>query len=156
MALELSPSIRGQIVGMVKAGVAQRSVAGCLGISKGAVWRALRRENIHHSQESLPRNRPPPKLDSRDHRRLAQEIVAHPDKPWDYFARLFHVSPNTIRRIAHSIGFHKRIRRRKPYISPKNIAKRRQWEMENRDQDWRRIIFTDESMLEMGEDFRRQ
>jgi DNA invertase Pin-like site-specific DNA recombinase len=85
---------------MAKAGVPQCDIAKSLGISKGAIWRALRRENIHHTQESPPRIGRTPKLDSMDLRRLAREIVTHPGKPWDYFARRFNVSSDVIRKIA--------------------------------------------------------
>jgi hypothetical protein len=50
------------------------------------------------------------------------------------------------------MGFYKRHKRRKPFLTPKAIAKRLQWVKENKDQDWRRVIFTDESAIEMGLD----
>jgi transposase len=71
MSPELSPSTRGQIVGMVKAGVSQRKVADELGISKGTVYNTMRRERLHNTQASLPKSGRPSKMDERDHRRLA-------------------------------------------------------------------------------------
>jgi hypothetical protein len=50
------------------------------------------------------------------------------------------------------MGYHKHIKRRKPWISAVNIAKRCQWVVDNKDQDWRRVIFTDECSIELGED----
>jgi hypothetical protein len=112
----------------------------------------LCRENIHHTQENLPRIGRTPKLDSRDHRRLAREIVIHPGEPWDYVARQFNVSSEVIRKIAASMGYHKHIKCRKPWVSAVNIAKRCQWVVDNKDQDWRQVIFTNECSIELGED----
>jgi len=53
---------------------------------------------------------------------------------------------------ANSIGFYKRIKRCKPFLTPKAIAKRKQWVKDNKDQDCRRVLFTDESAIEMGLD----
>jgi transposase len=50
------------------------------------------------------------------------------------------------------MGYNKRIMHTKPFIPQRNIAKRRQWAIDNKDQDWRRIIWTDESTLQLGED----
>ena len=40
--------------------------------------------------------------------------------------------------------------RRKPYLSPKAIAKRKEWARDNMKRDWPDVIFTDECALELG------
>ena len=152
MSLELSPRKRGRILGMLEAGLSQRAVAIRLGVSKGAIHRTLNREKIHSSQCGLPRSGRPVAMDTRDHRRLAREIVANPGKPWEHFASMFMTSTHSVRKAAKSLGFSKRHKRRKPFLTAKAIAKRSQWVKDNKEQDWRRVIFTDESAIEMGLD----
>ena len=40
--------------------------------------------------------------------------------------------------------------RQKPWLSSKNIQRRRQWARDNVGRDWRSVIFTDESSIELG------
>ena len=152
MSLESSPRKRVRILGMLEAGLSQRVVAIRLGVSKGAIYRTLQREKLHSSQCSLPRSGRPVAMDTRDHRRLAREIVSNPDKPWAYFASIFMTSANSVRKAANSLGLYKRHKRCKPFLTPKAIAKRVQWVKHNKEQGWRRVIFTDESAIEMGSD----
>jgi hypothetical protein len=137
---------------MINCGLSHRAIADRLGVSKGAVYHAVRRQRQHGSQQTRPRSGRPKALGPRDLRRLAREICANPSKPWSHFARLFSTSETTVRKAANSIGFYKRIKRCKPFLTPKAIAKRKQWVKDNKDQDWRRVLFTDESAIEMGLD----
>jgi transposase len=152
MGLELSPGKRGRILGMLEAGLSQRAVATKLGVSKGAIRRTLEREKIHSPQCSLPRSGRPVVMDARDHRRLAREIVGNPGKPWAHFASMFMTSADSVRKAANSLGFYQRHKRRKPFLTAKAISKRSQWVKDNKKQDWRRVVFTDESVIEMGLD----
>ncbi|EAL22219.1 hypothetical protein CNBC3570 [Cryptococcus deneoformans B-3501A] len=56
----------------------------------------------------------------------------------------YNVSVTTIVKIAHEHRFYRRIMRRKPYLSPKTIAKRKEWARNNVKRDWRDVVFTDE------------
>ncbi|KAG7571232.1 hypothetical protein FFLO_00905 [Filobasidium floriforme] len=152
MSIELSPRKRGKLVGLVTAGLSHRKAASRLGVSKSAVWRTLRRENLHNTQNSLPRSGRPPMLGEREKRRLIREVMAHPGEPWLYFANIFGVSISTVRKFANSMGLFKRHKRKKPLLTPKAIAARKSWMKENIGQDWRRVIFTDESSIELGLD----
>lgn len=62
----------------------------------------------------------------------------------------YNVSVTTIVKIAHEHRFYRRIMRRKPYLSPKTIAKRKEWARNNVKRDWRDVVFTDECALELG------
>jgi hypothetical protein len=42
-----------------------------------------------------------------------------------------------------------RVKRRKTFITLKAIVQRRRWVKDNKDQDWRRVIFTDRSAIAM-------
>jgi transposase len=152
MNVPFSPSKRGRIIGMLDCGLSQRAIAARLGVSKGAIHDAIQRQQEHGSQQTRPRSGRSKALDARDHRRLVREIIVNPGKPWEHFASIFGTSNNTVRKAANSMGFYKRHKRRKPFLTPKAIAKRLQWVKDNKDQDWRRVIFTDESAIEMGLD----
>jgi IS30 family transposase len=98
MSLELSLRKRGRILGILEAGLSQHAVALRLGVSKGAIFRTLKREAIHSSQSSLPRSGRPVALDARDHKRLAREILSNPGKHCKYFASMFMTSEDSIRK----------------------------------------------------------
>jgi hypothetical protein len=78
-----------------------------------------------------------------------------PQSPWDHFAKALDVSENTIRRVAALMGLHKRICRKKPFLSEKSQAARQTWAAANVDQDSRRVIFTDECAIQIGKDITR-
>lgn len=137
---------------MLDCGLSQRAIAAKLGVSKGAIHDAIQRQRAHGTQQTRPRSGRPGALDTRDHRRLVREILANPGKPWKHFGSIFEVSDDTVRKAAASMGFHKRHKRGKPFLTPQAIAKRLQWVKDNKEQDWRRVIFTDESAVEMGLD----
>jgi DNA invertase Pin-like site-specific DNA recombinase len=122
MSVPLSPSKRGDIIGLVESGLSQRAIAARLGIGKGTVYDAIKRQRLHGTQKTRPRSGRPKSLGPRDLRRLAREICANPSKPWQYFADIFGVAESTVRSAGNSIGFHKRIKRRKPFITLKVIG----------------------------------
>ena len=41
--------------------------------------------------------------------------------------------------------------RRRPHLQPHRIKARRGWAQENAEQDWHRVIFTDEACIELVE-----
>jgi hypothetical protein len=62
--------------------------------------------------------------------------------------RSYDCSPRTLRRVLASLGFHKRVPRRKFHVRPENQALRVAWALEHlywTREDWLRVVFTDES-----------
>jgi hypothetical protein len=156
MSIELSPRKRGKLVELVMSGTSHRKAAAALGVSKSTVWQTMLRERTHNTQNSLPRSGRPPLIDIRSKRRLVSEICAHPEKPWKYFAHQFGCSEDVIQRAANQVGFYKRHKRKKPFLSKKAIAARNSWVTANKDQDWKRVVFTDEASTELGLDITQQ
>jgi hypothetical protein len=105
MRLELSPRKYDQIFGMLEAGLSQCVVAIRLGVSKGANYRTLQREKLHSSQCSPSKTDRPVAMDTRDHRRLAREILSNPGKPWAYLATIFMTSADSVSKAANSLEF---------------------------------------------------
>ena len=62
----------------------------------------------------------------------------------------------SIKRFANSHDYHKRVKRRKPFISATNTEKRKEWAEKTIGQDWSQLIFTAESAIEMGEAVRKE
>jgi hypothetical protein len=155
MAPLLSPRKRGKIVAHVLDGKTYKEIAQKYSIAKGTVAYTMQRERLHNTQKSLPTGRRPHKMTERSKRWLAREIGLFPQSPWDYFAKALGVSETTVRRAAGSMGLHKRICRKKPFLSEKSQAARRTWAAANVDQDWRRVIFTDECAIQIGKDINR-
>jgi hypothetical protein len=136
-------------------GKTYKEIAQKYSIAKGTVAYTRQRERLHNTQKSLPTGRRPHKMTERSKQWLAKEIGLFPQSPWDYFARALDVSESTVRRAAASMGLHKRICRKKPFLSGKSHAARRAWAVANVDQDWRRVIFTDECAIQIGKDITR-
>jgi hypothetical protein len=65
----------------------------------------------------------------------------------------FHVHRNTIRTYIRKLGFRNRIARQKPYLTIAHKVKRLAFAKEHRhwtENDWKNVIWTDESSLELG------
>ncbi|EIW68299.1 hypothetical protein TREMEDRAFT_19613, partial [Tremella mesenterica DSM 1558] len=58
------------------------------------------------------------------------------------------VSGQTVKRVAEEEGYRKRIKRKKPWLPPHAVEKRKKWVEENEGQDWKREIWTDECTVE--------
>ncbi len=98
----------------------------------------------------------PPIFDKEKRQHLVKLIVESPENPqMAYFQLPLHVSlhacERTIRRALGTEGYHRRVARRKPYLSATNRAKRllfaecySDWDVE----DWHAIFWTDESSMQ--------
>ena len=117
-----------------------------LGVSHQTVGRVLARKDLPHDPSKAGR---PLKLDKHDRRRLVQAIQDDPFKTWADIAEEIpvQVSSDTVRRTASLSELESFIPRVKPFISDLNKAKRLVWAHDMKLQDWRRVIFTDESSL---------
>jgi hypothetical protein len=81
---------------------------------------------------------------------------AHRSDPYKKVAERLGVgSARTVRSVAHKAGFHRRIARRKPYLSKKTVARRVKWAQDNAEQRWDLVVFTDEALIELGKRPRR-
>ncbi|OXM76041.1 hypothetical protein C364_06596 [Cryptococcus neoformans Bt63] len=62
-------------------------------------------------------------LDQGQVRNLLRDFIHSPCERSRVHAKRYNVGMTTIVRIAHEHGFYRRIMRRKPYLSPKTVAK---------------------------------
>jgi len=100
----------------------------------------------------------PSKLSARSLRDLGRLILQDRRLSLAALAGTFGVHRNTIRRHVRLLGFGNRVAARKPYLSVPHRKQRlafarkyRHWTVE----DWKNIIWTDESSFELGKDCRR-
>jgi hypothetical protein len=77
---------------------------------------------------------------------------ASPKQIADQIADYMKVSASTVRRILKKNGYFRARCRCKPILSAKNVKDRLAWADANENQDWTRVIFTDESAFELGDD----
>jgi len=77
---------------------------------------------VHYEQHGhiydLSRSERPPKLDLEGEQGLIRSLVRDPKANSDVFGEIVNVSKSTVRRIAHKHGYHSRICRKKPMITP--------------------------------------
>jgi transposase len=121
-------------------------------IPSSTVSDTLKRWREHGTAYALDRPGRTHKLDDRDERRLIRDVVKYTRRKWGDFGKDYNISKRTVRRIPASYGYHKQIARRKPFITLAAKKKRRLWAASNFGTRWRRIILTDETSIELGEE----
>ena len=164
MAKDLSEGVRGQIIALTNEGYSQRQVAAKIGVSKGAVQRTLERFRKTGSYSSRPKSGRPRsttkqedqfiKLTSLRNRRatagdIQLAINSTRERP---------ISKATVRRRLTASGLRGRVARSKPFLRPVNKRKRYLWAKKYKNytvENWKKVLFTDESQFEIHGNNRR-
>jgi transposase len=137
------------------AGQSGRSIAKQLDMSSVTVNKVIARYKLSGSTENLQRSGRPKKMNERDFRHLVNDVKKNRR------ARLqditnntpSNVSQSTIRNTLHELGMNSRIAAKKPFISLENQAKRLAFARKHQKMtadDWRHVLWTDESSFETG------
>ena len=107
---------------------------------------------------SPQRGRPPTITPETQHQliELATSDAHHRRLPLTQIADLagIRIGPRAVRRIFASHGYHRRIARVKPFLSPPAKVKRKDWAERYRDwtsEDWQDVIWSDECALSVGQ-----
>lgn len=153
MALELSPHKRGQIWGMKRMGATHALIAEEFGICTKTVSNTLKREALYPHGSALPRSGRPRAMTKGDCRRLISWITENPFASWKEIAAEAGQSEGVVWRETEKVGLTKRKPVEKPVLGKGHRALRREWAEANTEQDWRRIVFADESAFRVGEIF---
>lgn len=106
----------------------------------------------YHSQRSTGR---PRKYSEPKRRQILLDIKKNPFLSFQSIAINNNASQTTVRAIADENHIHRRVMKRKPHLKQHHIAARRAWARAVKEQNWKGVIFTDETSMEMGEQ-RRQ
>lgn len=133
-----------------------RAVADEMGIKYRTGLNIYRRIKERGHSETASRSGRPRKVDERGERQLARAGAKERRPPFRELGNIMQprVSPSTVGRILDKVGLHRRVARQKPYISDKNVQKRKDWAEDHkafRESDWRRVIWTDEVLFKPGE-----
>lgn len=150
---------RWRAIGMLDAGMSHRAVAQHFGRSHTTIARLLRKMRtkgtVSHAGTGAARHTTP-----RADRRLLRMVRGNPTLPatllrlmWDQRSRRGNIlSAGTIRNRLREQGLRSRKMRKRPRLSPAHVVRREQWAMQRvhwRVNQWRRVIFTDESRFRL-------
>jgi len=161
---ELTDFERGQIIGLWKSGKSTREITKILGFSQSQVFRAISTFRDKGQTTVAPRSGRPKSLKERDLRYLKRTVQKNRHKPLEEITEMFNqnstnpVSADTVRRYLHEEGFYSRIALRKPFVSEENRKKRFKWCVDRKswNQEWKYIIWSDESRFNLYENDGRQ
>ena len=153
--LELSIEIKGQIIGMINCNKSARQIGLELNIPYSTISYIVRRFNKTGSNENLPRSGCPSILTKCDKNHLERMSKVN------WFTPLHHivgqlplnVSVDTAWRALKERGINQYEAAKKPYLKPENVQKRKTWcnSVGNwSEEEWHKVIWTDESSLELG------
>ena len=164
MSRDLSKGIRGQIIVLSNEGMSQRKIADKVSVSKGAVQRTLQRFKETGSFSARPRSGRPRVTIQREDRCIrttslrnrmatAGEIQALLNNTWEK-----PVSKKTVKRQLASSELNARLAVSKPLLRSQNKRKRLLWAKKYKHytvDDWRKVLFTDESKVQLYGNSRR-
>jgi transposase len=153
---ELSTEDRFAIIVLEKhLGWKQERIAKQIGCDQATVSRTLKRWQEHQTVEDLPGRGPKPILNTSNsdnnpmtntiRRKRNSTSIQLKDRIEEELN--ITISARTIRDIRQQLGFRPVHYRRRPEISENSKRKRLQYCLDNMDNDWKNIIFTDESMF---------
>lgn len=158
MAIDVAT--RGRIIGMKEAGIASQQVAEITGIAKRTIdriYKQFQEKGVIKHSTSPGR---PTKLSDRDRRSLIRVVNAAPRMPLSEITNAagLGVREQTVRRELRKAGIYSRVAARKPHLTLAHRARRVRfarahvhWTIE----DWKKVIWTDESTFEIGKISRR-
>ena len=158
MAKDLSEGVRGQIIALINKVYSQRQVAAKVGVSKGSVQRTVERFRKTQSYSGLPKSGRPrstsPQEDQfikltslRNRRATASDIQSSINA-----IREKTICKTAVRRRLAASGLKGRVACCKPLLRLINKRKRLLWARECKNyslEDWKRVLFTDESKFEL-------
>lgn len=151
---ELSEFQRGTVIGCHLCNKSSREISSLLNIPQSTVSSIITKWKRLGTTATQPRSGRPRKVTERGQRMLkrivqrgrrlsAQSIATELQTSCD-----LQISPSTVRRELHGMGFHGRAAAAKPHITKCNAKRRMQWCKARRHwplEQWRRVLWSDES-----------
>lgn len=148
---------RQRVIELKAEGLSQRRISTVLSLSRCGVQKIIKKHQIGISLKNRPKIGRPSKLSITAHRHIAIESKRDPKKTAREIRNSLNlndvVSINTIKRVLCNADLHGRVSCRKPSLSIKNKMKRRVWcnnKLEWSVTDWGRVIYTDETKIEIN------
>jgi len=157
---ELSTDTKEAIISLYNSGIKQSEISRRLSIPKTTISDILKRFKQRGSVENKSRNGTPRKLTDRDTRGLVRLVRDNRKKSMNEITNVFNqvstssVSKRTVQRKLYSEGYHRRVIRKRIRIREANRKNRLAWCRTNQrrtvDSYWKRVIFSDESKVDIG------
>ena len=154
------PSARALIYGMFQKGVPVSEIADYANITRQAVYSLINKYDQRGHHNDAPRSGRPQKMDSRSLRHLKISLEGDRRQSLSDLTTTINnaathpVHPRTIRRaIRGPLGMNAHIAAKKPYLKPSHRQARYAWAKEHRGwgaDDWEKVVWTDESSVEIG------
>jgi transposase len=160
-----SPALRSLIIQKAEEGFSKTEIAKLVGVSRWTVSRVIKNYHNRGHHNDAPRSGRPAKTSERTVRHIKfmlnqtrrhslAEITSSVNN-----ALPETISTHTVRRVLHnSLGMTGCVAAKKPFLKPAHRTARQTWANEYRgwgDEDWKHIIWTDESSVEIGKHSRR-
>ena len=154
----LTNTERSHIVRMREKGVKCKDIADVLQMPRSTISTVLTKYRLTGCMHTESAGHAPQKLTARALRDLGCLVRYDRQQTLAMLADRFHVHRNTIRNYIRKLGFRNRIARQKPYLTLAHTAKRLAFAREHRhwsENDWKNVIWTDESCFELGKTSRQ-
>ena len=151
MAPPLTPSKRGRIIQMHVDGKPYRQIAEELGVTKSTAQRTVKKDILFNTRHDLPHPGRPKSTTAREERSMVAAALRDRDKPWKEVAGDFEQSYSTFSRVLRKHSYGRYVKQRSNYLSAKQVKARKQWVADNKDTNWKAIIFTDEAAFQVGD-----
>lgn len=154
----LTNNERSYIVAMREKGLKCKDIADVLHMPRSTISTVLTKYRLTGSMQTELGGHPKLKLTSRELRDLARLVRDDRQQTLAMLADRFGVHRNTIRTYIRKLRFRNRVVRKKPYLTIAHKAKRLAFAKEHRhwtEDDWKNVIWTDESSFELGKTSRQ-
>jgi DDE superfamily endonuclease/Transposase len=151
----------GKVLGLAKAELPQREIADLMNCSKNAVQHTVETYDFDTFQGRNPRREYERKTTKREDRYIERALKQNNSLPLRDITNItaLPVSRWTVARRRSEIGLGSYIAANKPGLRDVNVDKRLEWAMKYKDwtvDDWKRVIWSDETILRVGVNPRRQ
>lgn len=158
---DLSDVDIGKILGLGKAELPQREIASLMKCSQNAVKHTLHTYFVETFQGRQPHRDYKRKATEREDRYIEHALKQHYSLPLCDITNIVSlpISRWTVACRRDSVGLGSYIATQKPGLQLENVEKRLEWAMRYKDwtvEDWKRVIWSDESSLKVGVNPRRQ
>jgi hypothetical protein len=152
---ELSPYLRGKILGQRALGVSLGQLSSTYGIAKSTIQYTVQQDASRTEGHTIPRPGRPSVLSESDKHLIFRLIKRDPFIAYNDIREQTGItaSNDTLLRMVKASGYGHWRARKRPYLKADAIAQRLAWALERRDwtyEDWKRIIWTDECSVEIG------
>jgi transposase len=144
---------KNRLIGAIQAGKTIAQAAETVDIPFGTAKKIWAKFQKTGSTTNRPRSGRPPKVDEHMHRLIVWKARKNRKMPFRQIGNLVEprLSASTVGRHVAEENYHRRVARRVPFLKPDQKRKRLAWARRNRSQDWKKVIWSDECYVYIGD-----